>query len=116
MNEYGPTETVVGSSVYEVSEADPESGSMPIGRPIGNTQMYVLDGEMKPVPVGVSGELYIGGAGLARGYLNRAELTAERFVPDPFSEEGGARLYRTGDLGRWRRTGSWSFWGGWMSR
>jgi amino acid adenylation domain-containing protein/non-ribosomal peptide synthase protein (TIGR01720 family) len=100
VNEYGPTETVVGCCVYEVSAATTTSGAVPIGRPIDNTQLYVLDRGMDPTPVSVPGEIYIGGAGLGRGYLNRPELTAEKFVPNPFSGEPGARLYRTGDLGR----------------
>jgi amino acid adenylation domain-containing protein len=103
INEYGPTETVVGCCVYEA--AAPASGPVPIGRPIANTQLYVLDARMEPVPAGVIGELYIGGAGVARGYLHRPELTAERFVRDPFSHEPDARLYRTGDLARWRADG-----------
>ena len=105
VNEYGPTETVVGCCVYEVGEAaagaEDESGGVPIGRPIANMEMYVLDERMSSVPVGVSGELYIGGVGLARGYRGRAELTAERFVPHPYSQEAGARLYRTGDIGKY---------------
>ena len=111
VNEYGPTETVVGCCVYEVSEKDALTGRVPIGRAIANTQMYVLDGHMEPVPVGVTGELYIGGAGLARGYLNRPDLTAERFVPDPYGKKAGARLYRTGDLGKWREDGNIEFLG-----
>jgi amino acid adenylation domain-containing protein len=102
INEYGPTETVVGCCVYEVQPGDPDSGSIPIGRPIANTQLYILDPEMQPVPIGAMGELYIGGAGVARGYLNRPELTQERFLVDRFSKQEGARLYKTGDLARYR--------------
>ena len=100
INEYGPTETVVGCCVYEVAAGDPETGDVPIGRPIANTQLFVLDQRMRPVPVGASGELYIAGEGLARGYLGRAAVTAERFVPNPFAARPGSRLYRTGDLAR----------------
>src|ERR1700677_1134463 len=103
-NLYGPTEASIDVSRWEC-ENDDARDVVPIGRPIANTEMYVLDGGMEAAPVGVSGELYIGGAGLARGYLNRPSLTAERFVPHPFSREGGERLYRTGDIGKWRRDG-----------
>ena len=85
-NEYGPTETVVGSCVYELQAGEQERSGVPIGRPIDNTQMYVLDQWQQPVAVGVRGEIYIGGAGVARGYSRRAELTAERFVPHPYSK------------------------------
>jgi pimeloyl-ACP methyl ester carboxylesterase len=105
INEYGPTETVVGCCVHEVGTGDPQNGSVPIGRPIANTELYVLDETRQPVPVGAMGELYIGGAGVARGYLNRPELTRERFLPDPFSGRADARLYKTGDLARYRPDG-----------
>jgi amino acid adenylation domain-containing protein/non-ribosomal peptide synthase protein (TIGR01720 family) len=103
-NEYGPTETVVGSSFYEATAAS-GAGSVAIGRPIANTELYVLDRFGQPVPPGVEGELFIGGRGVARGYLNRPELTAEKFVPDAFGPTPGARLYRTGDVARWRGDG-----------
>jgi amino acid adenylation domain-containing protein/non-ribosomal peptide synthase protein (TIGR01720 family) len=97
VNEYGPTETVVGCCTYSVSGDDCESDTIPIGRPIANTQLYVLDSHGQPVPIGVAGALYIGGAGVARGYLNRPGLTAEKFVPNPFSGKPDDRLYQTGD-------------------
>ena len=106
VNEYGPTETVVGCIAYEVGAEWRKKETVPIGRPIRNTQVYILDAQGEPVPVGVAGELYIGGAGVTRGYLNRPELTAERFVPDRFGKEPGGRLYRTGDVGRWLKDGT----------
>jgi len=111
INEYGPTETVVGCCVYEPSIDKEAFGPVPIGRPIANTRAYVLDQRLQPTPIGVSGELYIGGAGVARGYLHRADWTATRFLPDPFSDEPGARIYRTGDLCRWRIDGELEFLG-----
>lgn len=105
INEYGPTETVVGCCVYEVQPDDPHNGAVPIGRPIANTQLYVLDENLKPVLPGVTGELYIGGDGVARGYWNQPELTRQAFLPDPFSGDSTARLYKTGDLARYREDG-----------
>ncbi|WP_343829552.1 amino acid adenylation domain-containing protein, partial [Massilia aurea] len=106
INEYGPTETVVGCSVFEADEASTTKRDIPIGKPIANVQMYVLDAQMQPVPLEVEGEIYIGGAGVARGYLNRPQLTAERFLPNPFSAVAEARIYKTGDLGRWLPNGN----------
>jgi amino acid adenylation domain-containing protein len=111
INEYGPTETVVGCCVYEVRPGDPRTGPVPIGRPIANTQLYVLDENLQPLSLGETGELYIGGAGVARGYLNRPQLTDERFLPDPFSGIPGARLYKTGDLARYRPDGTLEYLG-----
>ncbi|MDI1463737.1 amino acid adenylation domain-containing protein [Catellatospora sp. KI3] len=105
VNEYGPTETVVGCCVYEVDDRTDLSATVPIGRPIANTSLYVLDENLVPVARGVVGELYVGGAGVARGYWNRPGLTAERFLPDPFATVPGARMYRTGDLVRLRADG-----------
>jgi surfactin family lipopeptide synthetase A len=102
-NLYGPTETTIWSTICKI---EPGEEVMTIGRPIANTQIYLLDPQLQPVPVGVPGELYIGGDGLARGYLHRPELTAQRFLPHPFSDEPGARLYKTGDLARYRPDGT----------
>ena len=107
INEYGPTETVVGCCVYEVAAGEaPAHGAVPIGRPISNTQLYLLDANLRPAPEGVWGELHIGGAGLARGYTNDPALTAERFVPNPFSVRPGERLYQTGDVVRYLPDGN----------
>src|SRR6185369_14601869 len=110
-NEYGPTECAVWATLYRCTDPLGSSSRVPIGCPIANTQIYILNGHQEPVPVGVTGELYIGGAGVARGYLNRPELTEERFLADPFSSEPGARMYRTGDLARWLPDGTLEFLG-----
>ena len=107
-NMYGPTETTVWSATYLLRG---EERSIPIGRPIANTQLYILDRDMQIVPIGVPGELYIGGKGVVRGYLKRSELTAERFMPDQFGAEPGARLYRTGDTARYLPDGNIQFLG-----
>uniref|UniRef100_UPI003CD0D943 amino acid adenylation domain-containing protein n=1 Tax=Microcystis sp. M058S1 TaxID=2771123 RepID=UPI003CD0D943 len=110
VNEYGPTETVVGCCIYQVPMGKYISGSIPIGRPIANTQLYILDQNLQPVPIGIPGELYIGGAGLARGYLNRPELTQEKFIPNPFDnskvKNQKSKLYKTGDLCRYLPDGN----------
>ena len=108
VNVYGPTETTVDATVCSARLA-PERPV--IGRPIANIRVYVLDHNAKPVPLGVPGEIHVGGAGLARGYLNQPALTAARFIPDPFSGEPGARLYKTGDLGCWQEDGQLAFLG-----
>jgi amino acid adenylation domain-containing protein/thioester reductase-like protein/non-ribosomal peptide synthase protein (TIGR01720 family) len=111
-NEYGPTEASVWSSVHAVQPTDARSEKpVPIGRPIANTRIHLLDAHGNPVPVGVTGELYIGGLGVARGYHGQPALIAERFVPDPFSNTAGGRLYRTGDLARYRSDGAIEFLG-----
>jgi len=109
INAYGPTESTVCATVYQYRRG--RNGAPPIGRPIANTKVYILDGRKEPTPIGVTGELYIGGVGVARGYLNRPELTVERFIPDPFATEPEARMYRTGDLGRWLPDGNIEFLG-----
>ncbi len=111
INGYGPTENTTFTCCYRTQRGERFAGSVPIGFPISNTQVYILDAELEPVPVGVVGELYTGGAGLAIGYLNDSALTAERFVPNPFSDDLGARLYRTGDYARYRADGSIEFMG-----
>ncbi|WP_164002945.1 amino acid adenylation domain-containing protein [Pyxidicoccus caerfyrddinensis] len=108
---YGPTETTLFASTHRMTSVEHVGTSVPIGRPIGNTQVYVLDAHGQPVPAGVVGELFIGGDGVARGYVEQPALTAERFVPDSFSSVPGARLYRTGDLARWRKDGVLEFLG-----
>ena len=112
VNAYGPTEATITSTVYdtemESSRTYPQP-RLPIGRPIANTEIYILDLDLEVAPIGMKGELYIGGAGVARGYLGRAGMSAEKFVPHPFSGDGGARLYRTGDVGRYLADGNIEF-------
>ncbi|HEU4733659.1 MAG TPA: amino acid adenylation domain-containing protein, partial [Kofleriaceae bacterium] len=110
VNLYGPTEASVDVTAWTCAPGDPDGG-VPIGRPIANIAIHLLDRELRRVPVGVPGELYIAGVGLARGYLRRPALTAERFVPDPFAAEPGGRMYRTGDLARYRPDGAIEFLG-----
>ena len=109
-NLYGPTEASVDVT-YWPCQRESRRHFVPIGRPVANTQIYILDPQLNPVPLGISGEIYIGGVQLARGYLNRADLTAERFIPDPFSQEPGGRLYGTGDMGRCLSDGNIQFLG-----
>ena len=114
INHYGPTEATVGCCTFSVADNDVSAwapATVPIGRPIANDQIYILDQRMQPVPLGVPGELCIGGAGIAKGYLNQPQQTAERFVKDPFSKDANARLYRTGDLARFLPDGNVEFLG-----
>ena len=112
INGYGPTESTTFTCCYAIPHRlDENISSIPIGRPIANTEVYLLDSHLSPVPIGLPGELYVGGDGLARGYLNRPELTAEKFIPDPFSHEPGVRLYKTGDLARYLPNGNIEFLG-----
>jgi acyl-coenzyme A synthetase/AMP-(fatty) acid ligase/acyl carrier protein len=113
-NHYGPTETTVGVVTYQVEESEggvDAGATLPLGRPLPNTRIYVLDEHMLPVPVGVVGELYVGGATVSRGYLGRPELTAEKFLPDAYGGEPGSRMYRTGDVARWAPDGNVEFLG-----
>jgi acyl-coenzyme A synthetase/AMP-(fatty) acid ligase/aryl carrier-like protein len=109
-NLYGPTEAAVDVTAWRCLP-ELKGPTVPIGSPIANTQMYVLDGDRQPVPVGVTGELYIGGAQVGRGYLNRPDLTQERFMADPFNASSDARIYKTGDLGRWLPGGTLEYLG-----
>ncbi|MFN8596436.1 MAG: amino acid adenylation domain-containing protein [Anaerolineae bacterium] len=112
LNTYGPTEGTIITSIYEPQAGEPLSSELPIGRPIANAQLYILDRDLRPVPIGVPGELHIGGAGVARGYLNQPDLTNERFISNPFgslSSATCARLYKTGDLARYRADGNIEF-------
>jgi amino acid adenylation domain-containing protein len=109
LNGYGPTETTTFAAAYHIREIAASAPTVPIGRPISNARIYILDRHREPVPIGAPGEIHIGGAGVAHGYLNRPELTAERFVASPFVD--GDRLYRTGDLGRYRSDGAIEFLG-----
>ena len=110
-NHYGPTETHVVTALTLVGDAKQWPALPSIGRPIANTRIYVLNGRMQPVPIGVAGEIYIGGANVARGYLNRPDLTEQRFVSDPYSSDPQTRLYKTGDLGCWREDGTLEYLG-----
>lgn len=114
INGYGPTENTTFTCCWAIpKDFSDQSASVPIGRPISQTRVYILDPNLRPVPIGVSGELCIGGEGLARGYLNEPELTRQRFVPNPFDEDPSSRLYRSGDICRWRADGLIEFLGRW---
>ena len=112
-NHYGPTETTVGVITHHIEQqlSSTQSGTLPLGKPLPNSRIYILDEQGQAVPIGVQGELFIGGSGVARGYLNRQDLTAERFVPDPFGSDPDGRLYRTGDLARYLPDGNIEFCG-----
>ncbi|MFW8695126.1 AMP-binding protein, partial [Mesorhizobium japonicum] len=106
LNGYGPTETTTFAATCHVREVAADASRIPIGYPLTGTHLHVLDATLQPVPSGQTGEIYIGGAGVASGYFNRPTLTARHFLPDPFRAEPGATLYRTGDLGRYRKDGA----------
>src|SRR5262249_37500397 len=107
INSYGLTEATIDSSYFESADLNlPVDRAVPIGRPFPNSEIHILDRNLQPVPLGVPGELHIGGRGLARGYFKQPELTAEKFIPDPFNGRSGARLFRTGDLGRFLSDGT----------
>ncbi len=106
---YGPTESTTFATWHLVQTVNAENPIVPIGRPLSNQQVYILDSNVQPVPIGVAGELYIGGAGLALGYLNQPDQTARRFIVNPFSNDPDARLYRTGDLARYHKDGTIEF-------
>lgn len=108
-NHYGPTESTVGVLTYLITEVNLTTQTVPLGKPLGNTQVYILDNNLQLTPIGIKGEIYIGGEGLARCYMQYPELTAERFIPHPFSQKSGARLYKTGDLGRYLPDGNIEF-------
>ncbi|MDM9583638.1 amino acid adenylation domain-containing protein [Nostoc sp. GT001] len=107
-NHYGPTEATVGVTTFAVENQQISTQTVPLGRPLANTQIYLLDEQLQPVPIGVAGELYIGGAGLARGYLNQSDITAEKFIPNPFAKTG-SRLYKSGDMARYLPDGNIEF-------
>ncbi|HAG82187.1 MAG TPA: non-ribosomal peptide synthetase, partial [Cyanobacteria bacterium UBA12227] len=114
INAYGPTEATIGVTLYELTTSDRQLSCVPIGRPIANTQIYILDSHLQPVPIGVNGEIYIGGDSLARGYLNRPDITAEKFILNPFERSNSqslkpSRLYKTGDLARYLPDGNIQF-------
>ncbi len=109
VNTYGPTETSVIVTAFEPENSEEIPAILPIGRPIANTKIHILDPNLQPLPVGISGDLYVSGPGLARGYLNRPEVTAEKFIPDPFSAQPGARMYKTGDVARYLASGEIEF-------
>src|SRR5262249_44395602 len=109
-NLYGPTEAAIDVTSWRCRGSSAKH-RVPIGKPISNIQTYIVDQETRPVPIGVAGELLIGGTGVARGYVRRPEMTAERFIPNPFGSEHGSRLYRTGDLARYLPTGDIEFLG-----
>ncbi|WP_267110858.1 non-ribosomal peptide synthetase, partial [Xanthomonas sacchari] len=106
LNAYGPSETAICASTFDCTGMSSKESIIPIGKPFSNTQIYLLDAAQSLVPLGATGEIFISGVGVGNGYLNRPELTAERFLPDPFSDQPDARMYRTGDLGRWRPDGT----------